>query len=57
MFPGHRSGPASPQPAHRQRGRSFGANKPASTLIGLGEFAIPGMLVEIDAVAVVKRGG
>jgi 2-iminobutanoate/2-iminopropanoate deaminase len=30
----------------------FGANKPASTLIGIAEFAIPGMLVEIDAVAV-----
>jgi 2-iminobutanoate/2-iminopropanoate deaminase len=33
----------------------FGANKPASTLIGIGEFAIPGMLVEIDAVAVRQR--
>jgi reactive intermediate/imine deaminase len=30
----------------------FGANKPASTLIGIGEFAIPGMLVEIEAIAV-----
>jgi 2-iminobutanoate/2-iminopropanoate deaminase len=29
----------------------FGANKPASTLIGISEFAIPGMLVEIEAVA------
>ena len=33
----------------------FGANKPASTLIGIGEFAIPGMLVEIEAIAVAKR--
>jgi 2-iminobutanoate/2-iminopropanoate deaminase len=31
----------------------FGANRPASTLIGISQFAIPGMLVEIDAVAVV----
>lgn len=30
----------------------FGANRPASTLIGIGEFAIEGMLVEIEAVAV-----
>lgn len=35
----------------------FGANRPASTLIGISEFAIPGMLVEIDAVAVVKARG
>ncbi len=34
----------------------FGANRPASTLIGINEFAISGMLVEIDAVAVVRRG-
>ena len=33
----------------------FGANKPASTLIGIGEFAIPGMLVEIEAIAVRPR--
>ncbi|MBI3454603.1 MAG: RidA family protein [Candidatus Rokubacteria bacterium] len=33
----------------------FKANKPASTLIGIHQFAIEGMLVEIDAVAVVKR--
>ncbi|MBI4012236.1 MAG: RidA family protein [Candidatus Rokubacteria bacterium] len=33
----------------------FGANKPASTLIGIAEFAIPGMLVEIEAVAVATR--
>lgn len=33
----------------------FGANRPASTLIGINEFAIEGMLVEIDAVAVVRR--
>ena len=33
----------------------FGANRPASTLIGIAEFAIPGMLVEIDAVAVAPR--
>ena len=35
----------------------FGANRPASTLIGINEFAIPGMLIEIDAIAVVRRGG
>ncbi len=33
----------------------FGANKPASTLIGIAGFAIPGMLVEIEAVAVARR--
>lgn len=33
----------------------FKANKPASTLIGIQQFAIEGMLVEIDAVAVVQR--
>ncbi len=32
----------------------FGANKPASTLVGISEFAIEGMLVEIDAVAVIR---
>jgi len=32
----------------------FGANKPASTLIEISRFAIEGMLVEIEAVAVVK---
>jgi reactive intermediate/imine deaminase len=30
----------------------FGANQPASTLIGIGQFAIDGMLIEIEAVAV-----
>lgn len=29
----------------------FGSHRPASTLIGIKEFAIPGMLVEIEAVA------
>ncbi len=33
----------------------FGANKPASTLIEISRFAIDGMLVEIEAVAVVTR--
>jgi 2-iminobutanoate/2-iminopropanoate deaminase len=33
----------------------FGANRPASTLIGVSEFAIEGMLVEIEAVAVLPR--
>lgn len=32
----------------------FGANKPASTLIEISRFAIEGMLVEIEAVPVVK---
>jgi reactive intermediate/imine deaminase len=32
----------------------FGANKPASTLVEISRFAIEGMLVEIEAVAVVK---
>ena len=31
----------------------FGANRPASTLIGISDWAIPGMLIEIEAVAVV----
>lgn len=31
----------------------FKDNKPASTLIGINEFAIEGMLIEIEAVAVV----
>jgi 2-iminobutanoate/2-iminopropanoate deaminase len=35
----------------------FGANRPASTLVGIGEFAIDGMLVEIEAVAVTRRRG
>jgi 2-iminobutanoate/2-iminopropanoate deaminase len=30
----------------------FGANRPASTLIGISDWAIPGMLIEIEAVAV-----
>ena len=34
----------------------FGTHRPASTLVGINEFAIPGMLVEIDAVAVVRGG-
>jgi 2-iminobutanoate/2-iminopropanoate deaminase len=33
----------------------FGANKPASTLIGISEFAISGMLVEIEAIAVLRQ--
>jgi enamine deaminase RidA (YjgF/YER057c/UK114 family) len=37
--------------------QNVGANKPASTPIGIGEFAIDGMLVEIEAVAVVRGGG
>lgn len=32
----------------------FGANRPASTLVEISRFAIEGMLVEIEAVAVVK---
>ncbi|HEY3068534.1 MAG TPA: RidA family protein [Methylomirabilota bacterium] len=32
----------------------FKDNKPASTLIGVNEFAIEGMLVEIEAIAVVR---
>jgi len=32
----------------------FGANKPASTLIGVSEFAIPGMLIEIEAIAAAR---
>ncbi len=35
----------------------FGANKPASTLIGISEFAIPGMLIEIEAIAVAPERG
>ena len=33
----------------------FGAARPASTLIGVNELAIPGMKVEIEAVAGLKR--
>lgn len=33
------------------RGEFFGSSRPASTLIGVKELAIPGMKVEIDAVA------
>jgi 2-iminobutanoate/2-iminopropanoate deaminase len=32
------------------RQQYFGAARPASTLIGVGELAIPGMKVEIEAV-------
>lgn len=32
----------------------FKDNKPASTLIGINQFAIEGMLIEIEAVAVIK---
>jgi len=32
----------------------FKDNKPASTLIGIHEFAIEGMLIEIEAIAVVR---
>ena len=34
----------------------FGAARPASTLIGVKELAIPGMKVEIEAVAALRRG-
>lgn len=33
----------------------FGRNQPASTLIGISQFAIEGMRVEIEAVAVAPR--
>ena len=33
----------------------FGANRPASTLIEVGRFPIEGMLVEMEAIAVVNR--
>jgi 2-iminobutanoate/2-iminopropanoate deaminase len=33
----------------------FGAARPASTLIGVSELAIPGMKVEIEAVAALRR--
>jgi 2-iminobutanoate/2-iminopropanoate deaminase len=32
----------------------FGNNRPASTLIGISDWAIPGMLIEIDAIAVTR---
>jgi reactive intermediate/imine deaminase len=34
----------------------FGAARPASTLIGISELAIPGMKIEIEAVAGLRRG-
>lgn len=34
----------------------FGAARPASTLIGINQLAIPGMKVEIEAVVGLKRG-
>jgi len=34
----------------------FGASRPASTLLGVDALAIPGMRVEIDAIAVVGSG-
>jgi reactive intermediate/imine deaminase len=33
----------------------FGENRPASTLIGVNELAIPGMKIEIEAVAGLKQ--
>jgi 2-iminobutanoate/2-iminopropanoate deaminase len=32
----------------------FGANRPASTLVEVSRLALPGLLVEIEAVAVVS---
>ena len=32
----------------------FKGNRPASTLYGVGHFAVDGMLIEIDAIAVVR---
>ena len=34
----------------------FGANRPASTLVEVSRLAVPGLLVEIEAVAVVPTG-
>jgi reactive intermediate/imine deaminase len=34
----------------------FGASRPASTLIGVAQLAVPGMKVEIEAVAGIPRG-
>ena len=39
-------------PVRQQR---FGATRPASTLIGVKELAIPGMKVEIEAVAGIRK--
>jgi 2-iminobutanoate/2-iminopropanoate deaminase len=38
------------------RKKYFKANRPASTLIEISRFAIEGMLIEIEAVAVVREG-
>ena len=35
----------------------FGANRPASTLVEVSRLALPGLLVEIEAVAVLPRRG
>jgi reactive intermediate/imine deaminase len=40
-------------PVRQQR---FGAARPASTLVGVKELAIPGMKVEIEAVVGIRRG-
>jgi reactive intermediate/imine deaminase len=37
------------------RQKFFGASRPASTLIGINELAIPGMKVEVEAVVGLKR--
>jgi 2-iminobutanoate/2-iminopropanoate deaminase len=34
----------------------FGATRPASTLIGVAELAVPGMKIEIEAVAGIPQG-
>lgn len=44
------------EPYAEVRAEFFGPNPPASTLVQIGNLAIPGALIEIEAVAVIGNG-